>query len=280
MKFGIIGGDRRQAELGKLLQDAGCSVSTYGLERWGQDSGNALEEAAGAEIVILPLPLCKPSGVLNCETEQIPIETLLERFDPNQLLLAGQIQPPQAELAQALGLRLVDYFKREELTVANAAVTAEAAVQVAMEHSEWTLLGRNCLVLGFGRIGKLLSHRLTGMGARVTATARKPADLAWIRAYGFATLETKNLNGNLEHFNLVFNTIPTRVIDETLIKQLPHDCLCVDLASAQGIDLEAADRLGLPYVWARALPGRMVPRSAAMILRDTIFNIMKEEGLE
>ena len=74
-------------------------------------------------------------------------------------------------------MKLEDYFLREELTVANAAATAEAAIQVAMEHLDRTLLGMDCLVVGFGRIGKLLSSRLHGLGGRVTATARKPGDL-------------------------------------------------------------------------------------------------------
>ena len=74
--------------------------------------------------------------------------------------------------------------------MANAAATAEAAIQTAMERLEWTLLGTECLVLGFGRIGKLLSCRLQGLGAHVTAAARKPGDLAWIRAYGYSAEET------------------------------------------------------------------------------------------
>lgn len=280
MNFGIIGGDRRQAGLAELLRDAGHSVSTYGLEQWGQGGTTTLQEAAAADIVVLPLPLCRPAGMLNCESREIPIEKLFGLFAPRQMLLAGQVQPAQAELAQTRGLRLVDYFKREELTVANAAATAEAAIQVAMEHSERTLLGMNCLVLGFGRIGKLLSQRLVGMGARVTATARKSADLAWIRAYGFTALETEGLDGNLRRFDVVFNTIPAPVLGETLLKQLPAGCLCIELASVPGIDLAVADKLGLPNVWARMLPGRMVPCSAAEILRDAVYNILKEEHLE
>ena len=37
--------------------------------------------------------------------------------------------------------------------------------------------------LGFGRLGKLLAHRLNALGARVSVAARKWADLAWAEAY-------------------------------------------------------------------------------------------------
>ena len=168
-------------------------------------------------------------------------------------MLAGQVRPAQQIEAENCGLTLVDYFQREELTVANAAATAESALQIAMEHLDRTLLGMECLVLGFGRIGKLLAYRLHGLGAHVTVTARKPSDLAWIRAYGWQALETGRLDGALCDFGAVFNTVPSPVLGHLLLAQLPKGCLCVELASVQGIDLAAAEELGLPHVWALSL---------------------------
>ena len=63
-----------------------------------------------------------------------------------------------------------------------------------------------------------------------------------------------------------------------LLAQLPKGCLCVELASVQGIDLAAAEELGLPHVWARSLPGRMVPAAAAVAIRDAVDYILKERG--
>ena len=181
----------------------------------------------------------------------MPTLDLFRRLSPAQRVLAGQVKPQQRREAADRGLVLEDYFLREELTVANAAATAEGAIQVAMERLDETLLGMECLVVGFGRIGKLLCHRLHGLGARVSAAARRPADLAWIRAYGWRALETGKLDGALSGFGAVFNTVPSPVLGRALLEQLPAGCLCVDLASVQGIDLAAAESLGLPNVWAR-----------------------------
>lgn len=276
--FGVIGGDRRQAELARLLAADGNMVCTYGLDRWKPGGEGSLDHAALADTVILPLPLCKGDGVLNCEEGPVPTTDLFRRLHPGQMILAGRVKPQQRQEAAVCGLTLEDYFLREELTVANAAATAEAAIQVAMEQLDRTLLGMPCLVLGFGRIGKLLSHRLHGLGAQVTATARKPEDLAWIRAFGWRPLETGALDGKLGAFGAVFSTIPSPVLGAPLLAQLPKDCLCVDLASVQGIDLAAAERLGLPHVWARSLPGRMVPRTAAAVIRDAVYYILEERG--
>ena len=276
--FGVIGGDQRQAELARLLTEDGRTVRTYGLGTWRSGGETSLDRAAAADVVILPLPLCRGDGVLNCEEGPVPTMDLFRRLRPEQRVLAGQVKAAQRREEEACGIALEDYFLREELTVANAAATAEAAVQVAMENLERTMLGMNCLVVGFGRIGKLLSNRLHGLGARVTASARKPGDLAWIRAYGWRALETGALSGRLASFDAVFNTVPSLILDRPLLEQLPPGCLCVDLASVQGINAAAAEELGLPHVWARSLPGRLVPRTAAAVIRDAVDHILEERG--
>lgn len=275
--FGVIGGDRRQAELARLLEADGHRVLSYGLEAWRSDSGS-LEQAASAEVIVLPLPLCKGDGVLNCQETPVPTAELFRLLTPRQMVLAGQVLPAQQKEAEERGVTLVDYFRREEVTVSNAAITAEAAIQVALDHLDRTLLGMDCLVLGFGRIGKLLSYRLHGLGARVSAAARKPESRAWVRAFGWRALDPGDLDGNLSSFGAVFNTVPALLLDGELLAQLPAGCVCVDLASQPGIDVRAAQALGLDAVWARSLPGRMAPRAAAAVLRDAVYYILKERG--
>lgn len=277
MTFGVIGGDRRQAELARLLQADRHEVYTYGLNQWKPGGESTLERAAAADAVILPLPLCRGNGVLNCEEDPVPTMDLFRRLKSGQRVLAGQVKPQQRQEAHSCGVEIEDYFLREDLTIANAAATAEAAIQVAMNQLDRILLGMNCLVLGFGRIGKLLCNRLHGLGARVTATARKQEDLAWIRAYGWPALDTGDLSGRLGSFDVVFNTIPSLVLDEPLLRQLSPECLCIDLASVPGIDSAAAEKLGLSALWARSLPGRMAPKTAAAAIRDAIYYILSRE---
>ena len=273
MCYGVIGGDRRQAELARLLRSDGKQVVEYGFP----GASGSLEQALKSEVVLLPLPLCRTEGVLNCGGEPIFTRDLFACFDSNQKILAGQVKEAQHREAAEQGIRVTDYFAREELTIANAAITAEAAIQVAMENLDRALLGLPCLVLGFGRIGKLLSHRLHGMGALVTAAARRSEDLAWIRAYGYRALKMNELDGKISDFALVYNTAPSLVLNDSLVKQLPGACLCIDLASQPGIDREAAGGRGLRLVWARSLPGRMAPRSAAEVIRDAVYHILSEE---
>lgn len=274
--FGVLGGDRRQAELCRLLRRDGHMVCTYGLEEWGESG--TLEDAASAKTVILPLPVRGGEGLFNCAGLRTEPEALLEQFHPGQLLLAGRVDAALAEKAAACGLTLEDYFAREELTVTNAAITAEGAVQVAMEHLDRTLLGMDCLVMGFGRIGTMLCRRLRGLGAHVWTFARRPESRAWAAACGYGVISPNQLPEELGRFSTVFNTIPSLILDDTLLRRLPEGCLCVDLASTPGIDLAAAESLGYTAVWARSLPGKLAPVTAAAAIRDTVYHILEERG--
>ena len=102
MLFGIIGGDRRQEVLLDLLRKDGYPVAAYGV------AGEAdWENAVTAEVVILPLPLCREGDTLNMEGEQRGVGALFHRLRRDQLILAGQVKPAQAVFLLYLGGQLV-----------------------------------------------------------------------------------------------------------------------------------------------------------------------------
>ncbi len=144
--------------------------------------------------------------------------------------------------------------------------------------TSFRLSGKVLGVLGFGRIGKLLAHRLLGLGAQVTVAARKAEDRVWARSLGCETLHPGKLDGQLGEFQAVFNTVPTLLLDGALLAQLREDCLCNDLASQDGLDYDAADQLHIRAMRARGLPGKVAPVTAAMAIRDTIYHILEERS--
>ena len=140
------------------------------------------------------------------------------------------------------------------------------------------LRGKTLGVLGFGRIGKVLAHDLSALGAKVSVSARKRSDLAWIDAFGYAPLHTNRLSGTLGEFRVVFNTVPHQVLDEALLAELPPDCLLIELASASGFDMDAVETLRLSYLKAGGLPGRVAPETAARAIKKTLCRLIKEEA--
>ena len=273
---GLIGGDRRQAELAELLEQDGYEVRTYGLGPWRTKNETLPERAAEAELIILPMPLLRGDGLLNCQAEDLYPAEVFSMLHGQQLVFAGYVRPEQWK--QAEGLHLWDYFEREELAVANAVPTAEGAIEIAMQRLPTTICGTEALVLGYGRIGKLLASRLVGLGARVTVAARKYEDRIWAETAGCRTLHPERLEGKLECFSVLFNTVPALLLGEAQLRELPQDCLCIDVASSPGLDQKAADRLGIQTVWARGLPGKSAPVAAAKAIRDAIYHILEERG--
>jgi len=136
------------------------------------------------------------------------------------------------------------------------------------------------LILGFGRIGKILAKMLHGIGSNVYVEARKYSDLAWIESYGYKPVFITELESYIDRANVIFNTIPSIVLDENLLRKVNKDCLLIDLASKPGgIDFEKAKEMGLKTIWALSLPGKVAPVTAAKFIKDTISNIIDELGV-
>ena len=285
VKFALAGGDMRQARLAAMLARDGHRVYVSYMEKAGEIEGVesvGLEEAlAQADCVLLPLPALNGEGLLNTplSDEKIAPAELLRLVPVHTPVFGGRLSRAFLEAAEELGLHTEDYFEREELKIANAAATAEGAVQIAMEETASMLCGARALVIGYGRIGKLLSAKLKALGAAVTVSARKPADLAWIKANGCEAVDTAALEPLLAKQELIFNTVPALVMDRRRLSLLKGDCVCIDLASRPGgLDFEAAAALGVKVIWALSLPGEVAPVSSGAAIRDTVYNLLAERG--
>ena len=284
LKFAVIGGDMRQVKLASLLVADGHAVSAFAIDQArpeGAVLAASLKAAVrGADCVLLPLPLTRECAALNTPLSDLVLTTdeVFASLHPDQILCGGRITEASHRQAAEHGLTLLDYFAREELVILNAAATAEGAIQVAMEATPTVLLGARVLVLGFGRIGKVLAHRLRALGVHVTVSARSWADLAWIAAYGYEGVHADHLDGKLGGQDILFNTIPHLVLDAKHLQALDSGTLCIDLSSKPGgIDFAAAASLGLRVIWALGLPGEVAPQTAGVIIRDTIYNILSEQ---
>lgn len=99
--------------------------------------------------------------------------------------------------------------------------------------------GARTLVIGNGRIGRLLSGKLSCLGADVTVSARSARDFAWIENSCHHVLDTRRLSGHLSGFDLVINTVPAKVLGAAELAELPAGCLIIDLASKPGGVVEA-----------------------------------------
>lgn len=162
------------------------------------------------------------------------------------------------------------YARREEYQIAIARLTAEGAI--ALLRPETGLSGAHILLLGYGRIARLLARELQKAGALVTAAARSGEQRAWAEAEGIEALPLDALSGVLDRFDVIIGTIPAPVLTEPLLALVRKDALLLELASAPGgIDAAAAHERGLRYIRAPGLPAKYAPERAAVILRDAVY---------
>lgn len=146
-----------------------------------------------------------------------------------------------------------------------------------MEMTDFTLHGSNVLVMGFGKIGKILSKMLSGIGAKVYCEARKEKDIAMIRAMGYNYVRLNDLDEVLPKMDVIFNTIPFVILDSDKLDLLKKECNVIDLASSPGgIDFVSAKEKGINVVWALALPSKIAPLSAANYIKETIDKILEK----
>ena len=156
-------------------------------------------------------------------------------------------------------------------------VIAEGTIQIAMEETQRTIHGSNVLVMGFGRIGKVLAKMLDGIGAKVYCEARKNEDISWIKAYGYNPIHLNDLNDHLDKFDIIINTIPFQILTGERLDLVKKDTVIVDLASNPGgVDKNAIKEMKIKFVWALSLPGKISPITSAEFIKETLYNVVKE----
>lgn len=279
----IIGGDLRIINLAKMLAKDGFSIHTYALENSENlfdfnriIQYNTIHDAIRkSNYIISSIPLSKDHE--NVFTPYSDSKISLTDFKKNlegKTFISGKIPNFLKDNSK---INCIDIMDIEEYAILNCIATAEGAIQIAMEEFPKTLSDSNILIMGFGRIGKILSKMLQGIGANVYCEARKNTDLAYIKAYGYSPIHLNSLNENLRKFDIIINTIPVQILDKSLLDLVKKDVLIIDLASNPGgIDFEYAKSQNIKTIWALALPGKVAPISSAEYIKTTIYNIIKE----
>lgn len=285
-EFAVVGGDLRTIKLAKILAKEGNMVYTYGLEKAEELKEikniifckKLIEAVKMVQVVIGPIPFSSDGININMPFSdgKLSIREFMHNLNA-KILIAGTIAPDVYELANDEYIEIVDIMKREELAVLNTIATAEGAIEIAISNTNKILHGSNVLVLGFGRIGKVLARKLAGLSTKVTCAARKEEDLAWIKAYGHKGININQIDKNLSEFDVIINTVPQMILTAEKLGYVKQECLLIDLASNPGgIDKKVAKEKGLQLIWALALPGKVAPTTTAEFIKDTIYNILKE----
>ncbi len=281
--FLIIGADARLKYTAENLINSGYKVSVYANDDISLLGGvytyNDLETAMRENShIIFGIPVSRDDLKIYSPSfeKNVYIEDVLKNIKPHHTVIGGKMQGLSVSIAKK-GAACADYGTREDFCLYNANITAEALVSVIMDKLPVTVSGIKCLILGYGRIGKTLSKKLSDLGADVTVTARKSSDRAMIDIQRLGYSKTSGLIDGGHSYDVIVNTIPANILREETFSQLKKNCLVIDASAYPGyVNKEYADKWGISVEGAFSLPGKYAPSSAGKIIADVILNICDE----
>jgi dipicolinate synthase subunit A len=267
LRIAVVAGDERDPEIARLAAETGAAVSAFGIP-WPDNGIPRVERASsaaaavdGAHYVLLPIPV-GVGAALYAPHEREPIladEALFSKAASDAWAFCGRATPEIRAAAAAAGVHLHEYDPDRELMLLRAPAIVEGALREAIEATDVTINDAEVVVVGFGNIGQLLARTLRALGARVHVAARNPVQRAAAYADGMLPLTLHELPGLAPSLDMVFSTVPARVVDRPMLERLPRHALVLDIAPPPNhADLEVAAELGLRVVWARGL-GRRAP---------------------
>lgn len=286
LDIAVIGGDRREGAAAAFLLEMGAAVRVFGPPLGPElagavRAGSLMEAVTGAGCIVAPVRgldsdnhLYGPPGMAGLWLTP----TVVDRIGEGTLFFIGRANGWLRERAAEQGFLLVEILDRDDFAIYNAIPTAEGAIQKAMEESDITLFGSQCLVLGYGRTGRPLAAALKGLGARVTVVARRASDRAWAEAGDMASLGFERLLEAAGEADFIFNTVPDLVLDRAALSASKDRVVIVDIATQPGgTDFAAAEGLGRKAFLMPGLPGKVAPRSAGRYLGQVVWQVIKEQ---
>lgn len=188
------------------------------------------------------------------------LEQHLQRLPQNITVIGGGLNHPVLE-----GYEKLDLLEDEFYLAANAAITAQCALQEAAGRMPTTFADTPVLVIGWGRIGKCLAKLLRALDARVSVAARKESNRAMLEALGFRAVSPDTPP---DGYRLIINTAPGPGCFPEC--RAGANCVILDLASTPGLS-------GRDVIRARGLPGKLAPESSGILIGKTVLRRCREE---
>ncbi|MNN09769.1 Dipicolinate synthase subunit A [compost metagenome] len=283
----FLGGDARQVEVINKCVELDASVHIVGFDQLesplqGARNIKLSPDLLGeADVIVLPVIGCDDQGVIAAPFSKAEVVLKQETFAAireGTLVYTGMAKSFLKRMSAEYGFRLIELLDRDDVAIYNSIPTAEGAVMMAIQNTDITIHGSSCIVLGIGRTGFTLAKTLQGLGANVQVGVRREADVARAIQMGWKPFKTTDLSASTGDVDLIFNTIPTMIITAQIISKLPRKAVIIDLASAPGgTDFRFAEKRGIKALLAPGLPGIVAPKTAGIIIANTLCQSILEE---
>lgn len=261
-----LGGDRRMNGLLRAARRAGFSC------RYVKEEAELDTLPEEVDVVVLPWPRSFLDGEL--AHTKIPKDRAMEHLPRCSVLVGGRLDAKEVQGAKALFDPGDDELFMEE----NAKLTAEGAMAALMADGG-ALMGKTCMVTGFGRIGRALAQRLCAMEAFVIVCARSEAQMQLAHRMDAHPVPLREIATVAAQAEIVLNTVPARVFAAETLAQMKPDARLIELASAPyGADPEMAAQMGVRMEIMGGVPGKYAPEAAGEAMLRSVERFLRRTG--
>jgi dipicolinate synthase subunit A len=214
------------------------------------------------------------------EYEKIYVRSLLtevtaetaSRFENNSILFSRKLNEKTSEILREKNIACFNLLEDETFIVRNAYITAEGALAYIITNTDASICRMPILVLGYGRVGKSVTKILKDNYAEVSVATNDRTEFALAAVYSEEVLGLGEIKNRLGKFSAIVNTVPKLILEGETLNFVNKDCFILDLASKPGgVDFAAAEKLGLNYLHALGVPGKVAPKTAGLYIKDIVM---------
>lgn len=258
-KILLIGGDAR-------MRSAKCELEGYGFlcDSIGLFEGDC-GKAEGADALLFPAPLTRDGENVFCPLtgRKVPL-SIADSARENALILSGGQLPVER--------KYTNYCTLDDFALLNAVPTAEGAIAAAIGAVDFTLWKSKILVIGMGRVARILLTRLKAFCPLLTVAARSDRDLALLEACGAEFISTSDIIQTADRYDIIFNTVDAPVLDSS--RTALESTLIIDLSTKGCLsDTEGLEK----YRKLSGIPGKTAPVTAGRIIAQTALKQIKAQ---
>ncbi|UAC49424.1 dipicolinic acid synthetase subunit A [Bacillus aquiflavi] len=287
MQITIIGGDARQLEIIRKLNELDAKLSLIGFEQLDHAFTGAVKEKfpdyelSETDAIILPVTGTSLEGQVETifsNQKVILSEELLLKTPSRCTIYSGISNSYLNGITKKADRRLVQLFERDDVAIYNSIPTVEGTIMMAIQHTDFTIHGSNIVVLGLGRVGMTVARNFQSLGANVKVGARRSEHIARITEMGLTPFYLSEIEQVVKDADICINTIPHLIVKAAVIAKMPSHTLIIDLASKPGgTDFRYAEKRGIKALLAPSLPGIVAPKSAGKILANVLAQLLEED---
>ena len=236
---------------------------------------NLQEAISKSYIIVTGIPVSKDKEFLTGEYTNLKLK-LNEFFLKlkNNFLISGMIPEKYEKIIIENKNCMLDLLKDESYTIANAKITVEGIIKYLIENTKISIFNSKILVLGYGRIGKILCNVLKNFSENIYCMPNDVIEMELLKANAINVILNDNLEKFLEKFEIIINTVPKLILTEKKLNLTNKEVFILDVASKPGgIDRDFAEKNNINYLWKLGIPAEISPVACAQKIKEMIYKI-------